>query len=1046
MAGEESLTSEITESLKQDQDVSEKEEATKDVAEEGDDMLNSEPTRTDTQYDPGDTKTDMEEATAEMPKDGDLMPFTESSVSPQLAEDGLGAAQVNMMVQDEVALGVIETSSKKETSTDQLIDTQLLNISGQQSLILSSTAELFYQDLPNLDLELECPKSPPVMDELNVEEESDTDEEQTELIVLDPDHPLMKRFQEALKSHLSKQLDKLTLELRELSWRMKKVTTEREDTGVILYGIQQSLAQLQMELEKYHSHCSEASAKRRKAEEDLTCVRNLYQMTQAKANSERSKVSQLQTDVEDIALRHFYVTNLQQDMCSDVMVMKRATEKLEAEKLQATKLKQKQDMFVDRLVSQLDTLREQIAVYEAQYKAQAEETKAARNTVAEASMEIVAINLEKKQLLEQWRSSLIGMQKRDEVYAAMQEAVRQAKQQVETLKTEIQAYKKFIMKEEERNESLTMTLNRLMNDINMTQKQITQNLAKQEGLKQEYSTYTRTLQETERLLNKAALDKSMRQNEVKALLLQTEKEYATKVELEDKIMAKLQSKLTMNQAHNYLKTLANKLQIRKRQLETEYANTENDYAQIILDINDKKVELRILQKTLKDQLNELNDKNKVVSLSEKEIAKRLLVIQNKQSVLNMQNKKIAQLITEMGGHELSPQELKIRTLTKNIEEQNKEISSLQQFWLRQQHELVMLTQEREQQTASVELQKKQVTILEQKKIRTENMIQQGLNVKKDIERHMKVLSNDMLKLNTLLIKNNSAKDSLEHNNVLMENEFIKSLKDAERQSIAKQQYLDQLKEEKERNLNSLVEAERQIMLWEKKIQLTKEAKSAVDSEVGQGEIRAMKTEIHRMEIRYSQLMKQQEQMIRDMEAAVSRRDTILTRGEAQAKLDKKYTTRNDYRNKIQDLCKNIAGVQKHIEELDKTIEELKKSQRTVYEKLGEKQCQIQEVRSRVDQLDASIESLQEKKGMNLNKIVTFQTRLKHLQAVKEGKYIKQCRSEEALENELQKQESRIHTINTIIDRVKEEWPQYQGVLHKVTLALATRGTAQEGHS
>ncbi|XP_072098082.1 coiled-coil domain-containing protein 40 isoform X2 [Mobula birostris] len=886
MAEEESLTSEIAESLKQDQDVSEKEEAAKDVAEEGNDMLNSEPTGTDTQYDPGDTKTDMEEVTAETPEDGGQMPFTESSVSPQLAEDGLGEAQVNMMVQDEVALGVIETSSKKETSTDQLTDTQLLNISWQQSLILSSTTEPICQDLPNLGLELECPKSPPMMGELNVEEESDTDEEQTELIVLDPDHPLMKRFQEALKSHLSKQLDKITLELKELSGRMKKLTTEREDTGVILYGVQQSLAQLQMELEKYHSHCSEASAKRRKAEEDLTCVRNLYQMTQAKANSERSKVSQLQTDVENIALRHFYMTSLQQDMCSDVMVMKRATEKLEAEKLQATKLKQKQDMFVDRLVSQMDALREQIAMYEAQYKAQAEETKAARNTVAEASMEIVAINLEKKQLLEQWKSSLIGMQKRDEVYAAMQEAVRQAKQQVETLKTEIQAYKKFIMKEEERNESLTMTLNRLMNDINMTQKQITQNLAKQEGLKQEYSTYTRTLQETERLLNKAALDKNIHQNEVKALLQQTEKEYATKVELEDKIMAKLQSKLTMNQAHNYLKSLANKLQIRKRQLEIEYANTEKDYAQIILDINDRKLELRILQKTLKDQLNELNDKNKVVSLSEKEIAKRILVIQNKQSVLNIQNKKIAQLITEMGGHELSPQELKIRTLTKNIEEHNKEISSLQQFWLRQQHELVMLTQEREQQTASVELQKKQVTVLEQKKIRTENMIQQGLNVKKDIERHMKILSNDMLKLNTLLIKNNSAKDSLEHNNVLMENEFIKSLKDAERQSIAKQQYLDQLKEEKERHLNSLVEAERQIMLWEKKIQLAKEAKSAVDSEVGQGEIRAMKTEIHRMEIRYSQLMKQQEQMIRDMEAAVLRRDTILTRGEAQAKLDK----------------------------------------------------------------------------------------------------------------------------------------------------------------
>lgn len=38
------------------------------------------------------------------------------------------------------------------------------------------------------------------------------------------------------------------------------------------------------------------------------------------------------------------------------------------------------------------------------------------------------------------------------------------------------------------------------------------------------------------------------------------------------------------------------------------------------------------------------------------------------------------------------------------------------------------------------------------------------------------------------------------------------------------------------------------MLWEKKIQLVKETRSAVDSEVGQGEIQTMKAEIHRMEV------------------------------------------------------------------------------------------------------------------------------------------------------------------------------------------------------
>lgn len=38
------------------------------------------------------------------------------------------------------------------------------------------------------------------------------------------------------------------------------------------------------------------------------------------------------------------------------------------------------------------------------------------------------------------------------------------------------------------------------------------------------------------------------------------------------------------------------------------------------------------------------------------------------------------------------------------------------------------------------------------------------------------------------------------------------------------------------------------MLWEKKIQVTREMKETVDSESGQAEVKAMKAEIHRMQV------------------------------------------------------------------------------------------------------------------------------------------------------------------------------------------------------
>jgi hypothetical protein len=41
---------------------------------------------------------------------------------------------------------------------------------------------------------------------------------------------------------------------------------------------------------------------------------------------------------------------------------------------------------------------------------------------------------------------------------------------------------------------------------------------------------------------------------------------------------------------------------------------------------------------------------------------------------------------------------------------------------------------------------------------------------------------------------------------------------------------------------------RQIMLWEKKTQLAREARTAVNDDYGHGEIKAMKAEIHRMQV------------------------------------------------------------------------------------------------------------------------------------------------------------------------------------------------------
>lgn len=68
---------------------------------------------------------------------------------------------------------------------------------------------------------------------------------------------------------------------------------------------------------------------------------------------------------------------------------------------------------------------------------------------------------------------------------------------------EVEAYKKSIVKEEEKNEKLASVLHRAQTEAGLLQKLTTQCLARQEALQGQFNTYRRVLQDTEDTLGKA---------------------------------------------------------------------------------------------------------------------------------------------------------------------------------------------------------------------------------------------------------------------------------------------------------------------------------------------------------------------------------------------------------------------------------------------------------------------------------------------------------------------------------------------------------------
>lgn len=73
--------------------------------------------------------------------------------------------------------------------------------------------------------------------------------------------------------------------------------------------------------------------------------------------------------------------------------------------------------------------------------------------------------------------------------------------------------------------------------------------------------------------------------------------------------------------------------------------------------------------------------------------------------------------TFMKGEDLGPLELKIESIQKQVVTSVEECNQMQQFWLRQQNDLVKKTKHSEEQRKAIDILEKQLLVMNQKKLR-----------------------------------------------------------------------------------------------------------------------------------------------------------------------------------------------------------------------------------------------------------------------------------------------------------------------------------------
>ncbi|KAJ3359505.1 Coiled-coil domain-containing protein 40 [Allomyces javanicus] len=807
----------------------------------------------------------------------------------------------------------------------------------------------------------------------------DVDED---LAVMDPNNPLMRRVQDALTKQLATADEQLTLELREKEEDLRKSKVRREQVGVELYALQQQLAKAQSQLESAHQAYGVIKTHREKAEATAKSTRDKYATHRDQLMKQQQALSARKGELEVLSRTLGQIQLFHEEMKGKLSTTRRVTLKAEEDLVKQEAEKRKQDLYIHQLTQRLEALKDQRSTLDAQIGDQKQDMARLQETIQDANTEMEAIVFEKRQLLHQWKSSLISMQRRQDVLGQLEQAVFKEKERLLHMDNELAGFKHALAQVATENETLTMLHDKLGTESTLLSAQIKQLAERRDTLKREYGVVQRSLDACEAELKQVAHHRQSLVNEVNALKKQlgTAQQKAVKVERE--IAEQIQHELGLDKSMQGTLKDAKKLTQVIHDKEAMIALTENQVAQT-------KIEAASMADTLAQRRRDLADLDAVIQAKNGTIEKYELEIRRgndemakKQSEIDLLNKKLNQILQQSTDEAIGPMEATIHNLTKSIAAKEKECWDLQQFWLRNQNELVVTAKKASDLAETIGNLRMRLTILSRKKA----MLNQAFDAEegeiKFHQRNIKALQNDMVKINTLLSRQTSVQADLEEGNLGVEQEFRFRLREAEMEAVRMEQQVRDLQTEKDRALGGLLDMERQIMLWEKKIQLAKETREALDPNIGAQEIKEMTLEIHRMELRLSNLEKLQEKLVTEMEKGVVRRETIALR----SKLRGKGYTQATLTKAITDLGKQLKGTLTDLKDLDADTAAVQGALDRVRAQISDAHARLAALRDRHRALVEEIVVLQDTKLAAFTTIAMLQKKAKRYQSVQEGKY------------------------------------------------------------
>lgn len=755
---------------------------------------------------------------------------------------------------------------------------------------------------------------------------------------LPADHPHLRRFQLALEDQLKSEEEKIRLLYKEKNEDSKKLKREREEIGIALYSLQQQFANVESNFNEEYSKCKALEEQQKQETDRLTEEIKMYNDKFQSVREQEKMVLQSGEDLNQLNSMLKYVETYNLQVQSEIKVTKTTANKVEENIINQERKKKEQDFFIDMLETRVKNLAEKKLLYEAQLKSQQEETKEAKINLAEADEEIERIREKKRDLVKDLDKALFNLRLKDNAKSTVLKNIEEQEEEKMKLDSQISRYRILIRNENLKNNELEDNLRQCKRKLQIVENQIKELQVKHGKLEEKRHFIETSINKTKIELDN--LDKIQQNLDFELELINKNKVKLLNEAraLQDKNLIVLSDKETHEKQGDNLFKANLKINKEKFDVEVEKDSKANEIIRVQIDkinVESQNIKLKNKLELMNEEITKLEDDYNKKSLRIKANHKAL---EKKQLEMDKLNKIYGELMKNKKGEDQGEFEVAIDKLQTKVRKLRKEIRFKENEWLNKKQELVkketILNNVSEE---CVEKRSKRM-ILDRKKLRLNSNYAIHEKEIKEIEFSLKQLREyEMVKFGKLLGKNMNSNQNLEHQIFDVEIQFKEKLTAMENETVKLEMEIEVLREEKADTLAQIIETERQIHLWERKIELQEQMQKIIKPESGLKEIDEMKSYIHRQKLLYKKLQAEQDDIIKNMERSVQRRDFIKVRYPVD-----EFGTGN---------VKQKVNKTKEINDLMEQINHINRKKKEYSNKITNTKNQVNELNNEINQLE-----------------------------------------------------------------------------------------------